>query len=558
MTGLVVKTRSPFQYFSWSVIFYVIIGFIVLCIAMLPQVYGRIISTRDKEFTGIIDWHGDVWFYLSQIHRFQSEILISNPASFEVKSSVFINPLFLIWARFGAVLRLTESESYYFLGFATSIPLVIISTTFLSARVGLDSTGTKLATLLVFFAPGMRWIFWTDNFEQIQKSFSYWPKNHTANILQQVVIVPHLAVAGSLVSIILVFIIQGFQEQHVKHFVKAGVLLAFLTSFHPFEWVPLTTTFVINLITQQITTRAPRVGSQNKLDITEHKIDNSISTQFLSFFFFPLIVIIWYAYSTSGDPMMQSISYQMGGFPTSTLIFNLVYLGPAFLIYMISIVFLNLINISPLMRISLSILEIWLIAVITLENIPIVPVPTHYYEGISIIISVLIIGILYKVSNISQKIVLFLVSVSIFVSIPTFTIYYSNILFQLENSTIDYYLTLDEKQLVNYISSRDKNKTLVISKNEHIMRYVSGLTDKSVLVSHNAMTYQADVKRRDTQTLFSPTSSLNDRHSILNKYKITTIIADRKNDLFGCSGILAPVVFESDAFQVCEYEPQWQ
>ena len=57
----------------------------------IPYVYGALYADADHQFTGVVAWHGDVFYYLAQMRQFGTALLIANPVTPEVHAPVLFN-----------------------------------------------------------------------------------------------------------------------------------------------------------------------------------------------------------------------------------------------------------------------------------------------------------------------------------------------------------------------------------------------------------------------------------------------------------------------------------
>ena len=47
----------------------------------IPYVYGALYADAGHQFTGVVAWHGDVFYYLAQMRQFGTALLIANPVT---------------------------------------------------------------------------------------------------------------------------------------------------------------------------------------------------------------------------------------------------------------------------------------------------------------------------------------------------------------------------------------------------------------------------------------------------------------------------------------------
>ena len=52
----------------------------------IPYIYGAIYADPTHQFTGVVAWHGDVFYYLAQMRQFRAALLIANPVTPEAHS----------------------------------------------------------------------------------------------------------------------------------------------------------------------------------------------------------------------------------------------------------------------------------------------------------------------------------------------------------------------------------------------------------------------------------------------------------------------------------------
>ena len=459
-------------------------------------------------------------------------------------------------ANVGAVLRLSDAQSYYILGIIIASTTSLYSVYHLHGSLLANHETVYASVIFAYLAPGIRWIFWTDPFEKYQLYLHYWQKNHTANILQEIATVPHVALAAGLVAITLSHIIRGIQTHKAKHFIYGGFTLAFLTSFHPFEWVPISFTVIVVVFSLQ----AGRVGVRvvlktNEADETAIQfpiLTNKLILNICSLFLPTLLILSLISYNIGNNVYMDSIRQTMGGAPTSNILFNLTYLSPLLIVWLygsLSIIRSSIRDVES--QIAILVLETWTIGVLTLEHLPLVPVPSHYYEGISIVLATLstyYTSKIFKTREIYLKVIIIVCTI---ISFPTLYIYFSDIVKQIRLNSIDYFLTESDLATINYFNNHVPKSSIVIANQEYILRYISAMTQSLSVVSHNAMTFKSQEKRADIAKFFEPSSSLDDRKSLISKYRINYVILRRDRDGFGCEDMEYMRIYNTDINEIC-------
>ena len=296
----------------------------------IPYIYGAICADPIHQFTGVVAWHGDVFYYLAQMRQFRAALLIANPVTPEIHSPVLFNGLLAPLAWLGQVTHLPNHVLYLHAVRVVALGAVAAAVLARTATASFSQRARIVAVLLALFGSGWRWLVWVAPPDSLLSGLPFWRKVHEGSTLQQAMTVPHLALAGAVVCLVLHFFLRGCRTGSRQNYIAAGATLAFLSSFHPFEVVPLWVTLgslvgLLALRRELPTNRVgPNEGALRKLDRVPLPNRSTVLEGMFWVVALPLPILAFFAITSRGSPVVQNVGSQMSGGPTEFL-FILVY-----------------------------------------------------------------------------------------------------------------------------------------------------------------------------------------------------------------------------------------
>ena len=520
----------------------------------IPYVYGALYADADHQFTGVVAWHGDVFYYLAQMRQFGTALLIANPVTPEVHAPVLFNGLF---APLGWLAQWTGTPSHFWylhvlrVGALVAIALAVLA---LGATAGLTRRARTVALLLALFASGWRWLVWVAPSGSLLDGLPYWRKIHEGSTLQQAMTVPHLALASALVCAVLHFFLRGCQTGSRRSYIAAGAALAYLCSFHPFEFLPLWITLGALTALLALGTRV-RVaaawgggvaGGRLGLVASMPRVLEGLCWLVL----LPLPVLAFFAIASRTSPVLQNVSTQMSGGPTEVL-FLLVYYGPL----------LPLTLLIPLLapgdtpglhnhmeptvqtwrsdlhnaqggggpRIARATLLGWVVIALLLEVFPVVPMPSHFRVGLHLVCAILVAWLLvdaWAAARARQWLGLLAPALLLLLSVPAAALYFEQLLGDIRLQPPNFYLIREEHAALSWleITGTTLDPAIVLADNQAFNTYIAPYTGARPVRGHNAMTVRVREKDGAVRRFFDPDTPQEERRAIAAHLSITHVV----------------------------------
>ncbi len=498
----------------------------------IPYVYGALYADADHQFTGVVAWHGDVFYYLAQMRQFGTALLIAIPVTPEVHAPVLFNGLF---APLGWLAQWTGTPPHFWylhvlrVGAVVAIAMAVLA---LAATAGLTRRACIVALLLALFASGWRWLVWVAPPGSVLDSLPYWRKIHEGSTLQQAMTLPHLALASALVCAVLHFFLRGCQTGSRRSHIAAGAALAYLCSFHPFEFLPLWLTLSLVTGLLALSTRMPvtAAGDGGRAASTPRVLEGLCWLVVL-----PLPVLAFFAIASRTSPVLQNVSTQMSGGPTEVL-FLLVYYGPL----------LPLTLLIPLLapgdtpglhnaragsgpRIARATLVGWVVIVLLLEVFPVVPMPSHFRVGLHLVCAILVAWLLvdaWAAARVRRWLGLLAPALLLLLSVPASALYFEQLLGDIRLQPPNFYLTRDEHAALSWLEAAGTapNPTVVLADSPAFNIYIAPYTGTRPVRGHNAMTVRVREKDGAIRRFFDPDTPQSELRAIAGHLGMTHVV----------------------------------
>ncbi len=501
----------------------------------IPYVYGALYADATHLFTGVVAWHGDVFYYLAQMRQFGTALLIANPVTPEVHAPVLFNGLF---GPLGWLARWTGTPpQFWYLHIARVGALVAIALAVLAlgATAGLTRRARIVALLLALFASGWRWLIWVAPSGSLLDGLPYWRKIHEGSTLQQAMTLPHLALASALVCAVLHFFLRGCQTGSRRSYIAAGAALAYLSSFHPFEFLPLWLTLGILTVLLALGTRMPAAaaagggvaGARPGLAASAPRLLEGLCWLLL----LPLPVLAFFAIASRTSPILQNVSTQMSGGPTEVL-FLLVYYGPLLpLTILLPLLAPGLHNAQdgggP--RIARATLIGWVLIVLLLEVFPVVPMPSHFRVGLHLVCAILVAWLLvdaWAAARTPRWLGLVAPALLLLLSVPASALYLEQLIGDIRLRPSNFYLTHDERVALSWLETigAAPDPTVVLADNPAFNGYIAPYTGARPVRGHNAMTVRVREKDGAVRRFFDPATSQEERRASAAHLGMTHVV----------------------------------
>ena len=482
----------------------------------VPYIYGQLRADAEHFFSGVVAWHGDVFFYLAQMRLFRTAIVIPDPVTPETHAPVFFNGLLGPLGWIAQATGLTTEFLYLHILRVGALVAVAVAVLALASAAGLSRRARIIALLLAMYAAGWRWLVWVAPAGSLLSDLPYWRKIHVGSTLQQAMTVPHLALAAALVCTVLYWFLKGCQTGSRRSFVAAGLSLAYLTSFHPFEFAPLWAT--LGLLALTLALRRPASAALNMAATRPQVLEGLAWLVAL-----PLPVLVFYAITTRASPIFQSVSQQMSGGPHESLFF-LVYYGPLLPIALL----------TPLVpagaagasRMARATLLGWILVVLVLSAIPLVPMPSHFEIGLHLVGAILVAWILvdgWPAIRTRRWLSLLAPAALLLLSAPALPYYLEQIIGDLQLQAATFYLARDERAALAWIERATAPTDVVLADSIGFHMYVAPFSGARPVRGHNAMTAQVRDKDSLVRQFFSPEASADDRRAIVAQLGVRLI-----------------------------------
>ncbi len=520
----------------------------------IPYVYGALYADTDHQFTGVVAWHGDVFYYLAQMRQFGTALLIANPVTPEVHAPVLFNGLL---GPLGWLAQWTGTPSHFWylhvlrVGALVAIALAVLA---LGATAGLTRRARIVALLLALFASGWRWLVWVAPPGSLLDGLPYWPKIHEGSTLQQAMTLPHLALASALVCAVLHFFLRGCQTGSRRSYIAAGAALAYLCSFHPFEFLPLWITLGSLTALLALGTRG-RVAAAWGGGVAGGRLGLVASTPRVLeglcwLVLLPLPVLAFFAIASRTSTVLQNVSTQMSGGPTEVL-FLLVYYGPL----------LPLTLLIPLLapgdtpgqhnhmeptvqtwrsdlhnaqdgggpRIARATLLGWVVIALLLEVFPVVPMPSHFRVGLHLVCAILVAWLLvdaWAAARARQWLGLLAPALLLLLSVPASALYFEQLLGDIRLQPPNSYLVRDEHAALSWLETAGTtlDPMVVLADNPAFNLYIAPYTGARPVRGHNAMTVRVREKDGAIRRFFDPDTPRSELRAIAEHLGVTHVV----------------------------------
>ena len=502
----------------------------------IPYVYGALHADADHQFTGVVAWHGDVFYYLAQMRQFGTALLIAIPVTPEVHAPVLFNGLF---GPLGWLARWTGTPLHFWylhvvrVGALAAIAMAVLA---LGATAGLTRRARIVALLLALFASGWRWLVWVAPPGSVLDGLPYWRKIHEGSALQQAMTLPHLALASALVCAVLHFFLRGCQTGSRRSYIAAGAALAYLSSFHPFEFLPLWLTLGLLAGLLALGTRMPVAAAGGVGGVAGARLGLAAGAPRVLeglcwLVALPLPVLAFFAIASRTSPVLQNVSTQMSGGPTEVL-FLLVYYGPL----------LPLALLIPLLapglhsaqdgsgpRIARATLIGWVVIVLLLEVFPVVPMPSHFRVGLHLVCAVLVAWLLvdaWAAVRARRWVGLVAPALLLLLSVPSSALYLEQLIGDIRLYAPTFYLTRDEQAALAWleVTGAAPHPTVVLADNPAFNLYIAPYTGTRPVRGHNAMTVRVREKDGAVRRFFNPDMPQEERRAIAAHLGITHVV----------------------------------
>ena len=504
----------------------------------IPYVYGALIADADHQFTGVIAWHGDVFYYLAQMRQFGTALLIANPVTPEVHAPVLFNGLF---APLGWLAQWTGTPPhlwYLHVGRVGALAAIAMAVLALAATAGLTRRARIVALLLALFASGWRWLVWVAPPGSLLDGLPYWRKIHEGSTLQQAMTLPHLALASALVCAALHFFLRGCQTGSRRSFIAAGVALAYLSSFHPFEFLPLWITLGVLTVLLALGTRGTRmpttaaggggvVGAGLARSAGAPRVLEGLCWLVL----LPLPVLAFFAIASRTSPVLQNVSTQMSGGPAEVL-FLLVHYGPLLpLTLLIPLLAPGMYNAEDGngSRLARATLIGWVVIVLLLEAFPVVPMPSHFRVGLHLVCAILVAWLLvdaWPAARARRWLGLVAPALLLLLSVPASALYLEQLIGDIRVQPPSFYLTHDEQAALAWLETTGAapDPPVVLADSQTFNIYIAPYTGARPVRGHNAMTVRVREKDGAIRRFFDPDTPQEERRAIAAHLGMTHVV----------------------------------
>lgn len=520
----------------------------------IPYIYGVLYADADHHFTGVVAWHGDVFYYLAQMRQFGTALLIAIPVTPEVHAPVLFNGLL---GPLGWLAQWTGTPPHFWylhvlrVGALVVIALAVLA---LAATAGLTRRARIVALLLALFASGWRWLVWVAPPGSFLHGLPYWPKIHEGSTLQQAMTLPHLALASALVCAVLHFFLRGCQTGSRRSYIAAGAALAYLCSFHPFESLPLWITLGALTALLALGTRV-RVAAAWGGGVAGGRLGLVASTPRVLeglcwLVLLPLPVLAFFAIASRTSTVLQNVSTQMSGGPTEVL-FLLVYYGPL----------LPLTLLIPLLapgdtpglhnqmestvqtwrsdlhnaqdgggpRIAHATLIGWVVIALLLEVFPVVPMPSHFRVGLHLVCAILVAWLLvdaWAAARVRRWLGLLAPALLLLLSVPASALYFEQLLGDIRLQPPNFYLIRDEHAALSWLETAGTtlDPMVVLADNPAFNLYIAPYTGARPVRGHNAMTVRVREKDGAIRRFFDPDTPRSELRAIAAHLGVTHVV----------------------------------
>ena len=531
----------------------------------IPYVYGALYADADHQFTGVVAWHGDVFYYLAQMRQFGTALLIAIPVTPEVHAPVLFNGLF---GPLGWLAQWTGTPPHFWylhvlrVGALAAIAMAVLA---LAATVGLTRRARIVALLLALFASGWRWLVWVAPPGSVLDGLPYWPKIHEGSTLQQAMTLPHLALASALVCAVLHFFLRGCQTGSRRSYIAAGAALAYLCSFHPFEFLPLWMTLGLMAGLLALGARTPVAAAGGSGGVVGVRLGLVASTPRVLeglcwLVLLPLPVLAFFAVASRASPVLQNVSTQMSGGPTEVL-FLLVYYGPLLpLTLLIPLLAPGLHNAQdgsgP--RIARATLIGWVVVVLLLEVFPVVPMPSHFRVGLHLVCAILVAWLLvdaWAAGRARRWLALLAPALLLLLSVPASALYLEQLLGDIRLHAPTFYLTRDEQAVLAWLETTGtaSQPTVVLADSPAFNIAIAPYTGARPVRGHNAMTVRVREKDGAARRFFDPDTPQEERRAIAAQLGMTHVVVTAERPIV--RRMMAaewPLAFQSGSISIYE------
>lgn len=531
----------------------------------IPYVYGALYADADHQFTGVVAWHGDVFYYLAQMRQFGTALLIANPVTPEEHAPVLFNGLF---GPLGWLAQWTGTPPHFWylhvlrVGALAAIAMAVLA---LAATVGLSRRARIVALLLALFASGWRWLVWVAPPGSVLDGLPYWPKIHEGSTLQQAMTLPHLALASALVCAVLHFFLRGCQRGSRRSYIAAGAALAYLCSFHPFEFLPLWLTLGLLAGLLALGARVPVAAAGEGGGVAGGRLGLSAGVPRVLeglcwLVLLPLPVLAFFAVASRASPVLQNVSTQMSGGPTEVL-FLLVYYGPLLpLTLLLPLLAPGLHNAQdgsgP--RIARATLIGWVVVVLLLEVFPVVPMPSHFRVGLHLVCAILVAWLLvdaWAAGRARRWLALVAPALLLLLSVPASALYFEQLLGDIRLHAPTFYLTRDEHAVLAWLEATGaaSQPTVVLADSPAFNISIAPYTGARPVRGHNAMTVRVREKDGAVRRFFDLNTSQEERRAIAAQLGMTHVVVTAERPIV--RRMLAaqwPLAFQSGSISIYE------
>lgn len=494
----------------------------------IPYVYGALYADADHHFTGVVAWHGDVFYYLAQMRQFGTALLIANPVTPEEHAPVLFNGLL---APLGWLAQWTGTPPHFWylhvlrVGALAAIAMAVLA---LAATVGLTRRARIVALLLALFASGWRWLVWVAPPGSLLDGLPYWRKIHEGSTLQQAMTLPHLALASALVCAVLPFFLRGCQTGSRRSYIAAGAALAYLCSFHPFEFLPLWITLgVLTVLLALGARRSVAAAGGGGAVVGAPRVVEGLCWLVL----LPLPVLAFFGITSRASPILQNISTQMSGGPTEVL-FLLVYYGPLLpLTLLIPLLAPGLLHAQdgsgP--RIARATLIGWVVIALLLEVFPVVPMPSHFRVGLHLVCAILVAWLLvdaWAAARVRRWLGLLAPALLLLLSVPASALYFEQLLGDIRLQPPNFYLTRDEQAALSWLETAGAaaHPPVVLADSPAFNIYIAPYTGARPVRGHNAMTVRVREKDGAIRRFFDPDTPQSELRAIAGHLGVTHVV----------------------------------
>ena len=531
----------------------------------IPYVYGALYADADHQFTGVVAWHGDVFYYLAQMRQFGTALLIANPVTPEVHAPVLFNGLLAPLGWFAKWTGTPPHFWYLHVVRAGSLAAIATAVLALGSTAGLTRRARIVALLLALFASGWRWLVWVAPPGSFLDGLPYWRKIHEGGTLQQAMTLPHLALASALVCAVLHFFLRGCQTGSRRSFIAAGAALAYLCSFHPFEFLPLWVTLGLVTALLALGTRVPAAAAGGGAGLTGARLAlGAAAPRVLEglcwLVVLPLPVLAFFGITSRTSPILQNVSTQMSGGPTEVL-FLLVYYGPLLpLTLLIPLLAPSLHNAQdgsgP--RIARATLVGWVVIVLLLEAFPVVPMPSHFRVGLQLVCAILVAWLLvdaWAAVRARRWLGLLAPVLLLLLSVPASALYFEQLLGDIRVQSPNFYLSRDEHAALAWLETTGAatHPTVVLADSPTFNLAIAPYTGARPVRGHNAMTVRVREKDGAIRRFFDPDTPRSELRAIAAQLGMTHVVVTAERPILRWA--LAadwPLVFEHGSIGIYE------